>query len=47
MGPPLVGAIADLRGMQMTIVFIGLLSAAILLIGAKSSLLNRSECPNV
>ena len=47
MGPPLVGVIADLMGMQMTIVFIGLLSVSISLIGAKSSLLNRYECSNV
>lgn len=39
MGPPVVGIIADLMGMQMTIAFIGLLSVAISLIGARSSLL--------
>jgi MFS family permease len=39
MGPPVVGVIADVMGMQMTISFIGLLSVAISLLAMRSSLL--------
>ena len=38
MGPPVICVIADLMDMQMTIAFIGLLSVAISIIGARSSL---------